>query len=800
MSRNYGGTMVANLFVKFGADTTDYQKKMRAAVTRMLFAAESLTQAGRILSTAVTAPMIMIGVASLKTAMQFESAMTRMVSLVGMPAETIARWKPVVQDMAGIVGKSANELAEALFFITSNGIRTDDALRVLTATAKASAVGMGETKDIAIAATSALNAYGTGALTANESVAILIGTVREGNLEAAELPAALSKLLPVAAAMGIEFHEAGAGIAAMSRSGTSARLAAFGLRAIMMGILAPTKSAADALESVELSSAKLKQVLSGPTGLRDALLMMKDATEQGDVTLKDLLPNQRAFAAALQLLGKNTQDYIDISENMAEVVGEDVDKAFKVGAGTMERTYKQAMGALSSAAIDLGENMAPLIDNFADLAKTASKTARAYNELGDTQKGLIDGLAIMTVMAGPLLYALGSLARMMARFTGLSILFGAGVVKNAAGFGVAAKSTSIWTTALGGLGASFVSIAALAATVGIAAFTFMRAIDDQFGITEALTEEFGRLGDAASTIAEAFEDNSQHMQDATDKSTALARKIGEVALANELMDARMAGNAKQMAILVIEIDKKAAAYNKAMIKADGMTESEEKAKDTADALKDATAELAAEQAEYTEGLRKARDLMTSGEVTAAMDQLVNDYKDIKESGVDVGLQNSQFKDDWNDIVDLAETYGIATSKAFKKIGESMLTTGDIENSEYYKLWAYYIPQKIEEIPGKAKESWMEISDGAYDGLTGGFDKGITDAIGNYSTIHRPSLEKAFEATVQGGFGGVGDELRDKILNMLDLMSPLELDVVPNKELFNQTMQDLLDGNMPDTRG
>ena len=152
--------MVANLFMKFGADTEEYQKKMRAAVTRMLFAAESLTQAGRIMSTAITAPMIAIGVASLKTAMEFESAMTRMVTLVGMPAETIEKWKPVVQDMAGIVGKSANEIAEALFFITSNGIRTEQALDVLMATAMASAVGMGETKDIAIAATSALNASG----------------------------------------------------------------------------------------------------------------------------------------------------------------------------------------------------------------------------------------------------------------------------------------------------------------------------------------------------------------------------------------------------------------------------------------------------------------------------------------------------------------------------------------------------------------------------------------------------------------------------------------------------------------
>ena len=106
MSRNYGGTMVANLFVKFGADTTEYQKKMRAAVTRMLFAAESLTQAGRIMSTAITAPMIAVGVASLKTAMEFEAAMNDDLNVAGAMGEVFEMLKelnPLID--AGEVGQ-----------------------------------------------------------------------------------------------------------------------------------------------------------------------------------------------------------------------------------------------------------------------------------------------------------------------------------------------------------------------------------------------------------------------------------------------------------------------------------------------------------------------------------------------------------------------------------------------------------------------------------------------------------------------------------------------------------------------
>ncbi len=799
MSRNYGGTMVANLFVKFGADTEQYQKKMRAAVTRMLFAAESLTQAGRIMSTAITAPMILVGIASLKTAMQFESAMTRMVSLVGMPAETIARWKPVVQNMAGIVGKSANELAEALFFITSNGIRTDEALRVLEATAKASAVGLGETKDVAIAATSALNAYGKGALTADESVAVLIGTIREGNLEAAELPSALSRLLPIASAMGIAFHEAGAGIAAMSRSGTSARLAAFGMRAIMIGIQAPTKGAAAAMDEVNLSAAGLKRTIR-EEGLITALLQMNDATKNSNTTLKDLFPNQRAYVAALQLLGENVEANIEIFENMAEVVGEDVERAFEVGAGTMERTYKQAMGNLSSAAIDLGENLAPLIDDFARLARQASKTARAYNELNDFQKGLIDNLALAAIAVGPILYALGSLARITARAMGLSILLRLAWVKNAAAAMTAASANMALARSTTALGASMGSIIGLGVTTALVAYQVGKGLDQWLGITDKLNEAYGRLGPSVESVGDALDGDTDRMNLMTTAAASLAIKIGEIDLAARLDAANSAGNARRVAELTARINEKAQAYNRARIKVKGLTEEEEKFAEGQQAIKDAQAEIDAEESERLKKLREAHGLLTSDEVTAKMEEMTSNYKDHKEAGVAIELTNKQFVDDWTKLVELAKLYKIGASDAFKAIGQSMTETGDLTNNEFYKLFDYYIPRAINAIPGKVIEGMVEINKGVADGLRGGMGRGFTEGLNEYTTTFKPQLEQALQATLSGGFQGVGDELRDQILNTVSLMSPIEIDVIPNKDLFNEAMQDLYDGNYPDTRG
>jgi TP901 family phage tail tape measure protein len=790
--------MVANLFMKFGADTTEYQKKMRAAVTRMLFVAESLTQAGRIMSTAITAPMIMVGVASLKTAMQFEAAMTRMVSLVGMPAETIARWKPVVQEMAGVVGKSANELAEALFFITSNGIRTDAALRVLEATAKASAVGMGETKDIAIAATSALNAFGEGALTADESVAVLIGTVREGNLEAAELPAALSKLLPIAAAMGIEFHEAGAGIAAMSRSGTSARLAAFGLRAIMMGLLAPTTGAAKAMDDVDLSAAKLRETLAQPNGLRTALFQIAEATKTGNTTLKDVLPNQRAYTAALQLIGKNSEDYITISENMAKVVGEDVNDAFDKGADTMDRTYKQAMGNLSSAAIDLGNNMAPLIDKFAELAAGASKTAKAYNELSDFQKSLVNSLAFTAVAVGPLTYALGSLARMSARVMGMSIMTKAPWAKAAAGFAAPTAAVNMWTSSLSKVGLTL-PVVGLAVATFWASFKLSKVLDDAVGTTKALNEEFGRFGTATVTIGDDLAKGGKRMEEMTDKSVSLARKIGEVTLANELMDARMAGNYNEMGRIITKIDALANAYNRVTISVNGMTTAQQEAADSAEAIKDANDELALEEDERLLKLRQLNKLLTSQDVKDSMLQMVNDRKDLINLGIPLEEINKQQIEDYKELGGWVNTYKMAATEGFRAIGQSMQDQMIPGAEKIHELFDFYIPQAINMMPGKILPGMVKIGDEVAERLTGGLSKGFTDSHAAMDTFNT-RLAGGITTAYHDGVLDFGEKIFVSINESVERMGPIEIDLVPNLDAFMNIYDDIKNGKYPDTGG
>ena len=88
--------------------------------------------------------------------------------------------KDSVLDLAGETARAPGELADAMFFIQSAGLRGAAAMETLEASAKAAAVGLGDTSTIADLATSALNAYGAENLSATAATDVLAAAVREG--------------------------------------------------------------------------------------------------------------------------------------------------------------------------------------------------------------------------------------------------------------------------------------------------------------------------------------------------------------------------------------------------------------------------------------------------------------------------------------------------------------------------------------------------------------------------------------------------------------------------------------------
>lgn len=783
--------MVANLFARFGADTSEYEKKMRAAVTRMLFAAESFTQAGRIMTTAITAPMALIGGAALKMALDFDRAMTKINTLVGVNKAELDSWKPKILDIAATTGRSATEMAEALFFITSNGFKTSAALDILNASAMAAAVGLGETKDIAFAATSAMNAYGEGAMTANEAVATLVATVREGNLEAADLPPVLGQLLPIAAAMGIEFTEVGAALATMTRSGTSARLAALGMKSVMISILAPTKGARDAAESMGFSMERMADIASRDVFM--ALDMMKEKLEENGRSWKAIFPNAKAFTAVLQLMGKNSEETRKIFENMSETTGKDLTEAFEKTNGPAQQMAR-AVANIKTALVTLGDNLSSVTGLAEDLASGFRGTVNTFDNLNPVLKGIVSGFGGLLFITGPVLYAIGSLSRVLARFTGLSILFQADWVKNVAAIMAGQKAAQSATVTMKGLGMSMGQMGGLIVGVGLAAYQFGKFLDDVFGITQSLNEEFGRFGEKTKEMAKAMDKNAASTTNAYLASFDLAAAIGKNNLARELESAYVKGNMEEVSRLITVINEEAQAYNKATIEVDGMTDAQQKQAEQDKVLKDAKEEELRLQKESITNLREERGLYNKQAVIDQLEQMSQEYQGLLEDGVLVEDLNDNMVGDFVKLAEEAKKFNVILPEGIVEMAKAMENQGLISAT---KMWEMFqrINTEVDGTPGKIIEGMVKIEGTVADSLRGGFGKGFEQALTDYE-IHDARLQKLLNMTWRGGFEGLGDEVRNEVSDIIANSEPFTVKVKPDQEYWDRAFAEVQEGNRP----
>ena len=307
-----------------------------------------------------------VAVAGVREAAQFETSFAKIQGLVGVTADEIGVLEDAAKRLGPQFGISANEAADALFFITSAGLRGAAATEVLEASLKGAAIGLGDTKTIADLATSAVNAYGESNLGGAEAVDVLAEAVRLGKLEPAELAGAMGQVLPLASNLGVSFDQVGAALAGMSKTGTDAATASTQLRQILATLAKPTVGAEKALAEMGMSAAGLREQIK-EKGLFSTLETLTDAFDGNIEATTTVFGNIRALSGVLDLMGASAEDNALVFEQMADKTGV-LDEALNITAETSEFKFNKAMAGAKAILLEIGvallERLQPYLDNF----------------------------------------------------------------------------------------------------------------------------------------------------------------------------------------------------------------------------------------------------------------------------------------------------------------------------------------------------------------------------------------------------------------------------------------------------
>ena len=356
----------------------------------------------------VTLPLTIFGTASTMMAKTFDENMTKIKTLVGASESDFKLYEQNIKGIAVRTGQSMNAVSDALFAVTSAGVKGEKALELLGMASKASAVGMGDVKDIARATTGIMNAYKKENMSATHAMNVFKKVVEQGNLEASELAPTLGRVVGMAQTMGISFEEVGASIATFTRLGVDSASAVTGLRSIMAGLASPTQEAKETMAQFGLSAEGLREKLS-TDGLAGTLEMLMEATGGNIDSLSSLFPNIRALTAVLGTAGSQGQAYKDVLAEIKNSHGA-LDEAFEETEKSSSFKLKQAMNGISSSMNEMGAVIMPMVASaIATISNLFNKAVTAFTSLDSETQLLIGSLAGVTLALPMIISLFGTL-------------------------------------------------------------------------------------------------------------------------------------------------------------------------------------------------------------------------------------------------------------------------------------------------------------------------------------------------------------------------------------------------------
>lgn len=373
--------------------------------------------------------------ASISASAQFDNSLRKIIGLAGGSEKGVKAFRGQLLALGPAVGKSPQELAEALYFVASAGVDASKQMGVVKVSAQAASAGLGETQVVADAVTSAMNAYGAVNLSAAQATDVLVATVKEGKGEAAAFAPVIGTVASFAAQLGVSFNDVGAALAAQTRLGIPASKAAIQLQALFSGLVKVTPQAEKAFHAVGLSGAGLRKELK-EKGLLAVLRTLKERFGDNTVAMAQAFPNIRAIRALFGLIGKQGGETAKIFERMADSSGS-LKTAF--GAVSKDTAFQFARfnAAVKVSEVLIGAALAPAaakaaaaIANWLGKTRNQQRLQRSLNSAVRTGGQIFRGVvAVLRPMAHVLVrvsHALGGAANtakvLFAAFVGLRLL------------------------------------------------------------------------------------------------------------------------------------------------------------------------------------------------------------------------------------------------------------------------------------------------------------------------------------------------------------------------------------------
>lgn len=259
---------------------------------------KSMVSVGKTMTKYVTAPIIGVGVASVKTAATFEQSMDKAFAIGGQKwAGSIDQVTEKAREMGRSTIYSASEAAEGFQYMALAGWDAESSMSAIEHVLKlagAAEMDLGAASDIV---TDAMTAFGLEADKTSKVMKdgievevnntqrftdVLAQTMRSSNTDVAGLGEAFKYVAPLAGTMGYSVEDVSLALGTMANSGIKASQAGTSLRRLLLNMSKPTDDVAAAMKELDIN---MFNVDGSAKPLREVLESVRTSLSsgQGDV-------------------------------------------------------------------------------------------------------------------------------------------------------------------------------------------------------------------------------------------------------------------------------------------------------------------------------------------------------------------------------------------------------------------------------------------------------------------------------------------------------------------------------------
>lgn len=363
---------------------------------------ESLQGIGKALTLGVTAPLVGIGIKSVKTASEFEAAMSKVKAISGATGTDFKRLEDIAMRMGRTTKFTAIESAEALKYMGMAGWKTDQMIAGLPPImnlAAASGENLGTVSDIV---TDSLTAFGMKATDAGRFCDVLAAAATNSNTDVYKMGETFKYVAPVAGALGYSVEDTAVALGLMASSGIKSSQAGTALRSAFTRLVKPTKEVEKGLAMIGLKADDFRG-----KSLHETIDILRDSFQglDGDqkAQIASMVFGQRAMSGMLGIINASEEDYNKLSKAIQNSSGSAEEMA-NIMNDNLHGDIVKLQSAIEGAAIAIGKKLSPYIR---DLVQKINEWVDWFNELDPATQDMIVKLGLFAAAIGPVVFVLG---------------------------------------------------------------------------------------------------------------------------------------------------------------------------------------------------------------------------------------------------------------------------------------------------------------------------------------------------------------------------------------------------------